>query len=246
MSCLEVRPRLTELALGVLPEAEAREVERHLEWCPGCRREAAELEEGAVAMAMALPPVSPPPDLEGRVVQRLRAATGRVRPHQRRIRVLLAAALTAALLALGATGWALAERSHAQTLEQRLASARGRVESLAQVLRGTGGGRTFEAVLLPPDGRTGSGYAVVFSAPRVDDLLFVDVVLPERARGPFVVQVVASGQAWDAGRLQKTVSGEWVLSRRTGLDLSGAVAVTVLDANSHLVVTGQTRPYAGS
>ena len=58
MTCLQVRDRLTDFALGLLTTPEATEVERHLAWCPGCRREAAELHEGAVQMALALPPSS--------------------------------------------------------------------------------------------------------------------------------------------------------------------------------------------
>src|SRR5436190_20219424 len=59
VTCLEVRERLTEYALGLLTKVDASEVERHLEWCAGCRKESAELEEGAARMALALPVIDP-------------------------------------------------------------------------------------------------------------------------------------------------------------------------------------------
>ena len=246
MSCLEVRERLTEYALGLLPAAEAEQIEQHLEWCPGCRKEAADLAEGAASFGLAIPQVRPPAALEAKVLGRPRAVTRRTgeRGH-RQARTLVGATLIAALVAFGAVGWALAERNHALTLEERLSGMRARVENLAQVLS-SGGGKTFQAALLPPEGKQGTGFAVVFSAPRRDDLLFVDVMLPENSKGPFVVQVIHSNRVWDAGTVKKTASGEWVLAQRTGIDLRHPVAVTVLDQESHMVVTGAVHAYAGT
>jgi putative zinc finger protein len=246
VSCLEVRERLTEYALGLLAAAEMEQIEQHLEWCPGCRKEAAELAEGAASFGLAIPAVQPPAALESKVLGRLRAATSRSGHNGfRRARALVGATLVAALVAFGAVGWALAERNHALTLEERLTGMRARVESFAQVLS-SGGGKTFQAALLPPEGRQGSGFAVVFNAPHQDDLLFVDVVLPENVKGPFVVQVIHSNRVWEAGTVKKTASGEWVLAQRTGVDLRHPVSVTVLDQQSHIVLTGTVHPYAGS
>ncbi|TMK86552.1 MAG: hypothetical protein E6G44_02955 [Actinobacteria bacterium] len=89
MTCPEVRERLAEHALGVLSRPDAREVERHLEACPGCRKESAELLEGASVMAMSLPPAEVPAPLEDSILGRFRAQSGHAHPPTRiRLRVL--------------------------------------------------------------------------------------------------------------------------------------------------------------
>ena len=244
MNCLEVRERLTEYALGVLAPGEAERIEQHLEWCPGCRRETEELAEGAASFGLAIRPARPPSNLESKVVGRLRAATSRPGGTGfRRVRALVGVTLIAATIAFGAVGWALAERNHALTLQERLAGMQAKVGNFAELLS-SGGGKTFQATLVPAEGRQGSGFAVVFSVPGGDDLLFVDLVLPDTAKGPFVVQVYHSNRVWEAGTVKKTASGEWILAQRTGVDLSRPVAVNVLDEQSRIVLTGIVRPYA--
>ncbi|MBA3690563.1 MAG: zf-HC2 domain-containing protein, partial [Actinobacteria bacterium] len=68
MTCLEVRDRLVERSLGALPVEDVREVDRHVAWCAGCRKEAAELDRAAATFALTLAPQMPPPELEERVV----------------------------------------------------------------------------------------------------------------------------------------------------------------------------------
>src|SRR5207248_9250766 len=93
--CLEFRARLGEHAVSTLPEKDRRELERHLEWCAGCRKEARELQEGAAMAGLSLPAVEPPPGLEGRMVSLVRAAANRSRPRAglRRSVTILAAVI---------------------------------------------------------------------------------------------------------------------------------------------------------
>lgn len=247
MTCLEVRDRLTEHALGVLPRTDAREVERHLDGCAGCRKESSLLVEGASAVALSLPPALPPSSLEGRIVDRFRVASRQERePIRGRLRVFAAAAMAAALLALGSMGWAIAERNHAQTLQIVVAAKNAQVRNLAEALNSfKGSGKTLQATLLPRRGGHGSGSAAIFSAPGVNDIVFVDIVLPQTEIGPFVVQLVDGEKAINAGKLQKTVEGDWLMYSFSAQDLSHVVSVTVLDKSGGLVLTGTARPYAG-
>ena len=54
MTCLEVRELLPEHAIGVLGEPERERIQRHLQWCAGCRKEAGDLGQAAATLAFAL------------------------------------------------------------------------------------------------------------------------------------------------------------------------------------------------
>src|SRR5262245_38008136 len=104
MECVDVRDRLTEYALSLLPAQEVAPVEEHLSWCAGCRKEAAELAGGAAVAGMALPQSDPPKGLEDRIVKEIRAAGGI--PSQRRGRarsrtMIILAATLAIFMGLG-------------------------------------------------------------------------------------------------------------------------------------------------
>jgi hypothetical protein len=245
MTCLEVRERLTEYALGLLTRVDATEVERHLEWCAGCRKEAAELEEGAARMALALPATAPAASLETRVVDRLRVASGRIAPGgRRRVRVLVASTLAAALLAVGAMGWAVAERNQAQTLKQEVTEKQAQLNAFAKALESfQGRARTLKANLAPAPGGRGGGSAVIASAPGVVDFLFVDVLLP-RAEGPFRFQIVNNKAALKAVELERVTGTNWIRYWRTKSDLSGAVTITILDSQNRALLSGTFSPYA--
>jgi hypothetical protein len=247
VTCLEVRERLTEYALGLLAKVDASEVERHLEWCAGCRKESAELEEGAARMALALPLVNPLTSLESQVVDRVRSAAGRVPAGVRhRGGRLVAVALSAALLAMGATGWAIAERRHVQTLQERVKTADVQLHNLAQIVDSfkVSSGKTTIAHLTPALGGRGSGSAVIFSAPRVKDQFVISVLIPG-GKGPYVVQLVDNRSAIKVGRLElgKRVQGDWFMWKTISQDLSRVVTITVLDNESRTVLTGTVQPY---
>src|SRR5439155_5900137 len=106
MTCLEVRAKLAEYALAQLARVEANEVDRHLAWCTGCRKEAGERLEGATAVAYTLVPAEPRMGLEDRVVDRITTAAGTGRRHRRgsnrTVRVLASVTVAAVLAATGA------------------------------------------------------------------------------------------------------------------------------------------------
>ncbi|MFN2590803.1 MAG: anti-sigma factor, partial [Actinomycetota bacterium] len=171
MNCVDVRDRLTEHALGVLDQDEVWQIERHLEWCAGCRKESQELLEGAEAVGVSLSPAPPRPALEERVVHGVLTAAGRrPRAGRRTVRVLTAATLAAALLAFGAVGWGFAERRKALDTQAQVEQALTTKEGLANLVatfqtdlrtKGT----VYQANLYPGLGRQPAGTAVVFAAP---------------------------------------------------------------------------------
>jgi anti-sigma factor RsiW len=244
VTCLEVRDRLTEHSIGVLSKADAREVERHLEWCPGCRKEAAELLEGAASMALAMPVAEPPSSLEGRIVERFRMAAGRAPvPHRGRLRVLLAAAVVAAIAVSGTTGWAIAKQG-TQTLHEKVTKAVTQNKDFARLVNSLkGNGRVFTGTLMAPTGDRGFGQAIVFSAPK-EGFVLVDIpVLPEHG-GPFSLQLVGKGVI-DAGLVNPTTGDHPVVLRWfTDEPLSKMTTVTVIDQSTGAVVlTGKLIPY---
>jgi hypothetical protein len=247
VTCLEVRDRLTEHSLGVLSKADAREVERHLEWCAGCRKEASELLEGAASMALVLPAADPPTSLEGRILERFRMATGRTPvPHRGRLRALLVAAMIAAIAVSGTTGWAIANKG-TQTLHEKVDDALTKQQDFARLLDSfKGNGRIFTGALMAPSGDLGFGQAIVFSAP-TEGFVLVDIpVLPEGG-GPFTLQLVGNGVI-DAGRVNLT-SGDHpvVLKWFTDEPLGKMTTVTVIDQSTGAVVlTGKLVPYSSS
>lgn len=111
--CREWRESLGAYALGGLAEGERAGLEAHLEGCPECRAELAELEPVALAMPLADPerfaePVQPPPGL-GKRIEATIAGERRAARRGRRWRFGLAfggatAAAAAAVLAIFVLG----------------------------------------------------------------------------------------------------------------------------------------------
>ncbi|WP_055483127.1 zf-HC2 domain-containing protein [Sphaerimonospora mesophila] len=108
MNCDDVRISLGVYVLGALDPEETAEVEAHLDTCPACRAELAELSglpavlgrvsEQDIEVAAAPPPV---------VLERLIAASAR---RGRRSRTMLALAASVVVAALGGTAWLSAAR----------------------------------------------------------------------------------------------------------------------------------------
>ena len=90
MTCLAVRDRFPEYALGTLIREERAEVERHLAFCAACRKETSELQGAASVLAFALRPAEPEGQLEPRVVEAVASVAAR---PPRRTRSAVAAVL---------------------------------------------------------------------------------------------------------------------------------------------------------
>jgi hypothetical protein len=250
MTCLEARAQLPEHVLGLLPPGQAADVERHLRRCAGCRRETAELQEGLAVVSLSLPLASAAPALEDRVVERVMssARSTRVWRHprgsRRAVRVLAAASLAAVLVAVGAVGWAVAERQRAQDTRLIAAQRLRDIKGLDQIIASFGG-QPFQALLLPVAGTESSGTAVIVSAKGADSFVLVDVLPIVPNASPYSVQLIdRSGSVMTLGRLEQSTSGDLVLLQFPTQDLSKVLSVTVLDSHSNVVLTGKVAPYS--
>src|SRR5207245_456138 len=117
-------------------------------------------------------------------------------------------------LALGSFGWAIAQRGRAQTLQERMVDAQKKNKDLLfliDLLKGQVG-QTKWAPLVAPSGAPGIGTAIIFSAPKIDDILFMDIPLVPVGKGPFMVQLVDGHRAINAGHVKLTAGGHLVLS----------------------------------
>jgi hypothetical protein len=242
VSCLNVRGLLTEHSLGLLSPVDARGVERHLEWCAGCRKESEELREGAEMMALALPIEEPPEWLQSRIVDRIVSAAGTGRaPSRSRIRLLAAATLAAVMLAVGATGWAIAERGQAQSIREATAEQVRRAEVLERLLESLKE-NPLEASLLPVLDGQGSGHVLIYSNPDHSDFIHASVSLMDPQEGEYTIEMKdRDGRVLSAGRLALTPSGVFVFYEVSGRNLSRGASITVLDAAGRPVMKGMVQ-----
>lgn len=254
MRCARARDLLAEYAVDGLDSRRRALVEAHLGRCPACRGEVDEMREGLVAMTASLRPVGPPPGLEERVVGRVRAALGARGgrgPSRSRVRVLVAATLAAALLAVSSLGWAFAMRAQVVTLQQRETTMTKRLLSFEAVLRSVGNdGKLYEAILTPryAGGPEGFGTAAIFNATSGGpSWVMIDVYLVKPDPGAYrVLLQQRSGNSFDAGRLVKTPNGDYVLSPGTiDQSLGSLTSVVILNGAGRQVLAGEVRPYQG-
>lgn len=245
MTCLEVRDRLTEHSLGLLSRVDAGDVERHLRWCAGCRKESSELQEGASMMALSLPSIEPPPSLESRVVERITAVAGTSRiPSRRRVRLLTAATLTAAMIALSAVGWAITERGQVQHIRQETIAQIKQVKDLERILQSLEA-NPLEAKLFPILDATGSGRVLIYSSPDAPDFILASVSLVEPARGkPAIALTDRAGRVISGGVLARNNNGVLIFYEESGKNLSRGTSVTVMDGSGRPVLGGLVQPSA--
>jgi putative zinc finger protein len=243
--CLELRPRLAEYAVSSLPEKERREVERHLEWCAGCRKEARELQDGAAIAGLSLAPTEPPKHLEERVVWRLRAASTRGRPRTYALRSVTVVAAVIGLLGIALAGVLVArQQSPAQNTRYEELSAQqtiAHLRHLYQDLRKTGQpSRISQAVLMPPAGHDGIGGALLVTpaSSRFADQLVVLVGGLDRT-GPYRVLLTGPGHKrfMVPGYMTPDVGGGGQL-QWPGRTLNEYTGVEVRDSKGRAVLSG--------
>jgi hypothetical protein len=245
VTCVEVRGRLTEHSLGLLSAVDARDVERHLGWCAGCRKESAELQEGASMMALALPPADPPMSLESRVVGRIASAAGTNRlPSRNRIRLLVAATMAAAMIAVGAVGWAVAERRHARDVREASLEEIMKTERFRDLLTSLEA-NPLQAKLFPILDARGSGRVVIYSSPEASDLILASVSVLEPQGPRYTIELKdRAGKVLSGGALMRNNNGILIFYEESGKNLSRGSSVTVLDDSGRPVMTGMVQPSA--
>lgn len=252
MNCLAVRERLPEHALSVLDARDEAAVERHLRWCAGCRKEAAELEEAAAAFGFALAPVPIPEGLGDRVVGRLREAAD-APGRKGRARSAVASAV-AAMVAVAGLGWGAVMAGRADRFRERAVHAQHEQTKSLELFRkllAQVPGRSPQDVtrfgrLAPTPGRRGGGAALVLVSPSILDLAMVIVngLDPKDAALPFRVSLEnGEGATLGVGKVTSLDAdgGAQVFNQFTR-DLSSFTRVVVKDATGVVVLQGTVGP----
>lgn len=252
MTCLEVRELLPELAVDTITPDDRKEVERHLQWCAGCRKEASDLGQAAAILAYSLTPASVPQGLNERVVDRVRrVAGGSGTPRRART---AAAAIVAAMVAVASLGWGAVMAGRADRFADRAEQAeRDRARALerfqvvlSQVIPGeeissNEGARLGQ--LAPAAGGTGGAAVLQLVSPTMLDFVIViaNGLSDDPDRLPYRVQLSNdAGQVLRAGRIAELDSdgGAEVFRQFQTQPLTGYSTVTVLDAAGEVVLTG--------
>ena len=250
MTCLEVRELLPEHAIGVLGELEHVRIQRHLQTCAGCRKEAGDLGQAASTLAFALAPAPVPEGLDDRVVARVRRAAGA--PGTRRRARTATVALVAAALVFGSLGWGAVMAGRAERFADRAAQAQREqaiaIEHFQQVLGNVipGGSlsdnETHIGQLAPVAAGTGGGFALQLVSPRILDFVMVIVNgLDDPSVLPLRVQLVNDrGRVLRAGRIDTLDAngGAEVYHQFRTQGLGGFTSVNVVDPAGRLVLTG--------
>ena len=252
MNCLEVRELLPELAVGVLSSEDHERVERHLQWCAGCRKEATDLGAAAATFAFALEPAPVPQGLGDRVVSRVRRAAGT--PGTPRRARMAAAAVAAAMVAVASLGWGAAMAGRADRFAERAERAEreqaAALERFQRVLAGVIPGQelpddeTHLGQLRPVAGGSGGGAVLQLVSPTILDFVMVTVSgldPAETAALPYRVRLENSGgDVLRAGRIDELDAdgGADVFHEFKTADLSGYTTVTVVDASGEVVLSG--------
>jgi hypothetical protein len=197
VNCASVRERLPEHALGVVVGRDADAVERHLEWCAACRKEARDLRLAAAVLPFSLAPAEPDPELEDRVVEAIRSAATGSRPEPavpRRSRLATVAVL-AAVMAVSALGWGAVMAGRASRAEEDAVAAERSRETLGDFTATIGelalSDADVELGLLTATeaGGDAGGTAATIVVPRADDTVMLVAHGLGGGRAPYRVEL---------------------------------------------------------
>jgi hypothetical protein len=258
VNCVAVRDQLPELAVGVLSEREQVGLERHLQWCAGCRKEAAELGEAAATFAFALAPAPLPVALEDRVV----AGVGRAaaQPKTRRRTRTVIAAVIAAAIAVASLGWGAVMAGRAQRFAERAAQAeQARSQALAQFQHvldtlpfQARADETHLGQLAPtPAIQRGGGAVLQLVSPtRLDFVVVIVNGLPrDPSLAPYRVTLRdAGGRVLQGGTIAELDAdgGGQAFRQFRNTDLTGFTTVLVRDASGRVVLKGTVDQSTGA
>ncbi len=240
IACADVRERLDEYVLGALDQEDSRRLSRHLEWCAGCRKELAELEEGVAAVGLALEPIAPPAELEAKVVERVALATGARARERRRFRIVTTIAVLATFFGVASLGYAAAVAGKLSRLEAESATAVEQAQVLQGLLDTFGGRQILPARLGPVEGREGGGQAIVYlsGADSSDWVLVIAGGLPAGG-GPYHASLVhGSGIEVPIGEMFPSQEGQVSAYRFFTQDLASFRRIVVTNDAGQVVLRG--------
>jgi len=152
------------------------------------------------------------------------------------------AAAAAAIVVMGALGWAVAMTGRLSELENAAVTAQDRAKQfetvLREILREADDGRILSADLVGVGNAVGGGSGIVFDSPGgLDWALVLAGGLP-RDDGPYRAYLTIGGQRQRVGRLSPSSPGEVAVYRIFSNDVSEARWVSVRDRSGKTVLRG--------
>lgn len=235
MNCDDVRDLLGAYALGILEPDEQEAVSRHLDQCPDCRFELAQMDGVVDALATAPTPTPPSPALRARLLQEIQSAPATtptpVTPVETRRSttlvvprwvawplaaaavLLIAGIATLAILLLGTRD----DRDDAQAASSQLAaylSAGGQVTKLEEA---TSDGHYY-------------GHGTLVTAPKMAPLVIVGGCSPTSKDRVYRVWVARGGDRTRVGELKVSDGGEGWLTVQLAepLDTFDEIGITMI------------------
>jgi anti-sigma factor RsiW len=233
-TCDDVRPLLTDHALGSLAPGDEDVVSRHLRGCASCRRELEALREGAGVFGSSFDR-TPPPELRERVLEVLGEewadADRAARPERRRGALAIAAALALALVA-GA----------AAVIQTARAEGAGDDAAAYRAVLATLGGTGFRVGNLEPAGSTRvEGSVVAYESSHDQSFVVVFVRAPRLEGEGQLLATRADGTSWDPGPIAFDGDGDaavWWVTDRSIASMSG---LTVRAPDGSVLATASLR-----
>ena len=198
---------LAAYALGLLDDAERRDIEAHLASCPACRAELSRLEDVVGDLGAMATPVPPAPELRERLVADIRATPELASRWRRQVPLTwLAVAASIAVISLIALGLLLAV-----TIEER-DDARHSEQEIAEYLKNGG---TLSALVPAPGAPedVSAGHGTLAIVPDRSQAMLVVHDLPTSGGGyRYVAWAERDGQRDELGELAVNEQGVgWLL-----------------------------------